>query len=263
MVRIALRSCWWMMVAVIAATAFAQGEGWGEEEENWKRPEKGHPGFFAAGGMFVQLYQPDFSVVNQEIKKMGIPELRETVPAIGGYGYGSYLKWRIGGFGFGGTSARSGTVSDVTVGGDTVSLTREAAVTMGGGGLFVGYRITLPKSFEVEPSAWIGLGRMAIYLRQFRNNADWSHIWSGYQHYASTNGADHMETTMSATFSYVQPTVAVRYYIQRWLAVAVSGQYIVPLAQPKSWRIGGNNVANGKSVDITSPGVSLIISFGV
>ncbi|MCX7836179.1 MAG: hypothetical protein N2450_08970 [bacterium] len=231
------------------------------EAEEWKEPTKGHPGFFGAGGVLIQMIQPDLKNLNEELQLCGLTNFKNQLILYGGQGFGSYKKFRFGFFGFGGAQWKSKTVKDTLPNNLLTDISRTATISTGGFGITGGYRITLPKSFEIEPSLWFTFGTLTLKYVQSSKNPDWADIWN-----ENNNNATNVifrETTIHSNYYLTQPGCFIRYYPTMWSAVGIGLQYIIPIKDPTSWKFHSESIRNAKSVKMSSPQYTLQFLFGL
>lgn len=232
-------------------------------EDEWKEPAKGHPGFFAGGGLIVHSIQPDLSSINLELTKVGIPEFSKTMIVLGGQGFGTYKNWRIGAYGFGGSQSVTGSISDTLPNASIVGLSRYAIISTSGFGVTTGYRITLPNSFELEPSAWLSIATMHLQLRQSTGNPDWNAIWGEYQNITAPSNMLFRETTIHSHYISMQPGCFIRYYPTMWMAMGLGVQYAIPLQNANEWRFHSEKLKSSHAIDMSSPQFSFQLLFGL
>ncbi len=246
------------VIALSPRRSLAQDTSFDEDENTL--PQKGHPGFFAAGSFYLQTFSPDLTPFNDKITEMGIGKLNPIIVQYGVNAFGSVQKkWRIGLFYYAGNSSTSGTTYDSVYGFRGVyGFDKTAKVSVKGGGISTGYRITLPKSFELEPSLWLGMTFIDVELSQTDSRVDWNEVWFGYRDYAGT-----IQETISSYYVFAQPGIIVRYYPRSWVAVGLGAQYIVPITKANSWTLAGYKVRNAPTFDPSSVSTMLIVSFGI
>ncbi|MDK9699560.1 MAG: hypothetical protein OEM52_05370 [bacterium] len=250
-----------LMMALVSTIAFAEEPDLFADDE-WDKP-MGHPGFFAGGGFLATTMSPDLSNINAELKKAGMPNLASTFVCYGGNGFGTIKNFRIGGFGFGGATSSVATVPDTNASGAAISLNKKAEFSIGSGGIITGYRITLPNSFELEPSLWLGIATMTLNVVQSSGDPEWNAMWNGMQNYSSSTTSDYHQISMNSIYFYAQPGVFIRYYFKPWAAVALGGQYSVPVTQPDDWSFWGKKITNAKSVNAAAPSFTFQFSLGM
>lgn len=232
-----------------------------EELEDWKEPAKGHPGFFAAGGLFFHYIQPQLSSLNAEINLSGLPKFSNTLVLFGGQGFGTYKQFRIGGFGFGGTQSVSASIRDTLPNNSIATVSKTATIRASGVGLITGYRITLPNSFEMEPAIWLTFGTLQLKVQQSTGNPTWENIWRENQN-ASTN-AIFRENTIYSRYIVAQPGCFIRYYPTVWSALGIGVQYSMAINDANKWKYHRETIQNAKTVKMTSPQYTFQILFGI
>ncbi len=257
-----LNSSWKLLLLLLIASTLAMAQDTSFDDEEFQ-PIKGHPGFFASGGLIMQTLTPDLTPINDEIARMGIPKLKKTMFLTGFQAFGSVQKFRIGIFYLFGSNSTSGTVQDTTSNGAAVFPKRDVSLTASITGISTGYRITLPNSIELEPGLWLGYSSMQLELMQRLGDGEWSDAWEPFQRYSSSAVSNHTQMTLKTSYYFVQPGVLVRYYPKSWLAIGIGAQYVLPLSNPNKWKFGGETISNGKKVDVGSANGVLTVSFGI
>ncbi len=149
----------------------------GQESSFYDAPFGGGGGY--VGGWIV----PKLDGVNAQLKGFGVPDM----PASGFYTSGGagfiYLgivpNLRIGGIGFGGS--RSSSISKTINGPGPVPLyvkeSREAVLSLSGGGLTVEYTLPYVKNIGISVGALLGRGSLNIQLYKNLGNYDWQYFW--------------------------------------------------------------------------------------
>ncbi len=171
--------------------------------------------FGAAGGFSPVWIMPNFDPINEQIKKIGLPEFNNSgMMTYGGSGYIYVMFWnnfRIGGMGFGGKKSVSKVVN---------GFNNQVDYSIGAGGLTMEY--TLPFIHKIAVSVGCILGGGSVEIDFYKNKTDynWEDVWQSGEN-------QHKKITNS--FYTITPTLNIDIPLNRFIAARFGGGYLVEI----------------------------------
>lgn len=183
---------------------------------------------FGGGGGFVGGWSfANVDPINLKLKEIGIPELYTSgMFTTGGAGFiyiGFVKNLRIGGMGYGGTTASSSTINGIN---------NEAIYSLGGGGLTVEYTLPFIKNIGVSVGAILGAGSMSLEL--YRNDGNFN--WEGI-----LNEPSKISRKIENSFWTFTPTLNAEFPVYRFIALRLGVGYQLTFA-------GDWEAENGQSI---------------
>lgn len=183
----------------------------------------GGGGGYTPGWIFVNLDE-----LNKQIVSFGSGQLTKSgFYTSGGAGFvyiGFIPNLRIGGMGFGGSTAESALLD---------GFEREAIYQISGGGLTIEYTLPFVKNIAVSIGSVIGGGSIQIELYRNAGNFDWQSLWTEVS--TTTSSSPNISRRLSNDFFLFSPMINIDIPFYRFVSFRLGGGY--QLAAGKTWKV--------------------------
>lgn len=221
--------------------------------------EKYH--FNGGGGFHLGMHSPDLDFLDKQLQRYtpGFKKVEGPLIYFGGFGFGEVAdNIRIGGYGFGGGTSISGTVVKP---GDNSRHRQDVTIGLGGGGFLVEYvPFHFARRCEVDLDLGIGFGSVEIAIDQFGSSVIWDDLM-GSLHPDSAATRQTFSISMAQSFFMLEPAVAMKFYINSFMAVEGRAGYLLALGID-DWQFRDVKILDMPDVDLSAPVYGIRITFG-
>ncbi|MEN8194874.1 MAG: hypothetical protein ABFS12_18780 [Bacteroidota bacterium] len=207
--------------------------------------------FGLAGGLTTTWMFPNYDEVNNQLPALGITDKFSGGMLVwGGSGY-VYLMiiddLRIGGMGFGGSTALSNSVD---------GFNREVKYGLGGGAFTIEYTLPFIKRIAVSVGGMFGAGKVNIEVYKNKGEFLWQDTWDEFN---DLNGTQNISRRMKNNYLTVTPTLNIDVPLTRFLAIRVGSGYQFTFNE--SWTIENDQTLS--SVPSSLNGDAFFIQTGI
>lgn len=155
----------------------------------------------AGGGVQFSYLSPSLDDINKEFKKVGLPELNNSILGFGGGGGVSFGRIRVGGYGWSGkTSATSNRNYN------SENYESKIKLDYGGGFGMVGLELYQTKKFVLNFDLGIGGGGLDFFIIDKKSNFD---TWDESLYPLTSSG--NYSRKISYSFFALQPSIVIEY----------------------------------------------------
>ena len=200
----------------------------------------------AGGGFSIGMINLDVSSLNNILQDAGFAKLDENVLMYGGGGIGGKkMGYRFGGLGTGGSLKSTNSNND-----------KKAVLDIGYGGFVVEKGIYSKDKIDVAWSGLIGAGDMQLTLIH-NEPGPFEEVVTGVN-----QSNDPYSVTMTKSFFTIEPGINMHYQINDLVGLDLAAGYLFTFDMGEDWNIKDETVNDGPLSNISSPHLSVQLSFG-
>lgn len=214
--------------------------------------------FSGGGGFSIGIHNPDLGFLDKEFQRFtpGYKKVEGPLFYYGGFGYGEVKDgFRIGGYGFGGGTTISGTIPN------SDRIRQDVSINIAAGGFLVEYvPLSIAKRLEVDFDLGLGFGGVGIMIDQFGSNVTWNDMMGSLDP-DSASSRQTFSIDMMQGFFMIEPAVAMKYYINSFMAVEGRAGYMLMIGMG-DWQFRDVKILDMPDVDLSAPTFGLRVTFG-